>query len=56
VLGQGVPFSPAGALRLSLHLQEHHVFPDGTIHHVYKTVNPPSSVTTPADAGPNSIA
>jgi dihydrofolate reductase len=56
VLGQGVPFSPAGTPRLSLHLQEHHVFPDGTIHHVYQTVNAPSSVATRADAAPDSIA
>jgi len=55
VLGQGVPFSPPGTRRLSLHLREHHVFPDGTIYHAYQTVRTPSGADIPADAAPNSI-
>jgi dihydrofolate reductase len=35
LLGEGVPFSPPGTPQRALQLQEHHAFPDGTIHHVY---------------------
>ena len=35
LLGEGVPFSLPGAPRRPLALREHHVFPDGTIRHVY---------------------
>jgi dihydrofolate reductase len=35
ILGDGVPFSPPGTPQLPLELEEHHVFPDGTVRHVY---------------------
>lgn len=54
LLGQGVPFSPAGTPQLSLRLHEHHAFADGTIHPVYQPAN--ASFSAQANARENSIA
>jgi dihydrofolate reductase len=35
ILGEGVPLSPPGSPRVSLRLEEHRAFPDGTLHSVY---------------------
>jgi dihydrofolate reductase len=35
ILGEGVPFRPPGSQQVSLELEEHHSFPDGTLHNVY---------------------
>jgi dihydrofolate reductase len=35
LLGEGVPFSLPGTPQRRMELQDHHAFPDGTLHHVY---------------------
>lgn len=42
LLGAGIPLSPPGTSQVSLQLQQHHAFPDGTIHHLYTIASRPS--------------